>query len=305
MKILFVAKHNSGDNDDEGAIAHALEQLGHTVIRQHEYSRHNTVPLEEQQADFCLFLKWPTVSAIASLTMPRVFWYFDIVSTRDPSLRTRCHSRQQWFREVLPHCVLGFCTDGNWVQQDQTGKLRWLLQGADERTLTPPEKSGVIEYPLLFTGMIHHGLERAKHIASLQKRYGQEFHVLGDTGPRHRKHGRELASIFQRTKIVVAPSGPHSARYWSNRVYLTLGLGGFLLHPYCSGLSLDYKIENTPDAELICYQSSSHLETLIDYYLPRPETRWQLQQRGYAATVRQNLYRHRCERLLREVESVL
>jgi hypothetical protein len=313
MKILFVAKHDSGDNDDENAVTHALEALGHDVDRVHELRKHRTIwqtaVLEQatHMYDFCLFFKWGTVSEIAALQCPSVFWFFDMVRPvdGDPTLSARSEHRIGWMRDVLalPKVRLGFCTDGDWVDADLhgSGKLRWLMQGADERTLgfgTPiPNYDGP---EILFTGMINHGQKRARHIGELQDRYGGRFGVLGAGGPQRRVHGRSLADVFASTKIVVAPDGPNTDRYWSNRVYLTTGLGGLLLHPYCERLTIHY----SPN-ELMCYLDRDELNWLIDKLLEQPDERRVWAINGYEACRTRNLYRHRCEQLIKEVEKVL
>ena len=315
MKILYVAKLDPSDNQDELAIKHALEQLGHLVVGVQEKRRRRDRPLMdvvrgESRFDFCLFHKWDVVSEIAEVSriVPSCFWYFDMVRPvdDDPTLSARSETRIAWMRDVLaiPRVVAGFCTDGDWVCEDRfrTGKLRWLLQGADERTLgfgTPiPDSVGP---EILFTGMINHGRRRAEHVAHLKERYGDRFAVMGDGGPKYRRHGRELADVFASCKVVVAPDGPNTARYWSNRVYLTLGLGGYLMHPYCEGLTEHY----TPD-QLTTYRDWGHLDRLIDRALQLPaEYRRMEAERGHERTVKTNLYRHRCKNLVDEIERLL
>lgn len=306
MKILYVAKHGPNDNQDEDAISHALTQLGHTVTCVHEVRRHRTEPLKDTgRFDFCLFHKWATVSEIAELRCPAAFWYFDMVRPidGDATLSTRSESRVSWMRDVLalPNVVAGFCTDGDWVADDvhRSGKLRWLMQGADERYVgfgaADPDYSGP---EILFTGMINHGRRRAEHVAHLKERHGDRFGVMGDGGPKYRRHGRELADVFANAKVVVAPDGPNTARYWSNRVYLSLGLGAYLLHPRCDGLLSHYKPE-----ELTYYDSWNHLDALIDYALELPgEFRRMTAKRGLERTKESNLYRHRCVDLVRQVQ---
>lgn len=301
MKIVFVARHNCGDNDDEGAIAHALRELGHEVECVHEKPRHRQgVDLASLKGDFCLFLKWPSPGEIAQVRMPRVFWFFDLVDSADPTLHARAASRVQWMRDAAPLCVAGFCTDGDWVARDTTGKLVHLMQGADERVAGFGKPTGDCP-PILFTGMIHHGQRRASHIAELQAKFGKRFGMLGSAGPADRKHGRALADAFASTKVVVAPDGPNSDRYWSNRVYLTLGLGGFLLHPYCSELAKQY----LPGTELVYYHSRRELEGLIGYYLTHDAEREQLRIASHAKTMTAHTYRHRCEELVRIVKERL
>lgn len=300
MKILYVARHNCGDNDDEGAIAHALMQLGHEVHLMHEKPRHRLgrSPLENR-ADFCLFHKWPDPFEISHMRIPCVFWYFDLVWSDDPTLKARAHSRVEWMKAVIPSCVLGFCTDGDWVANDRTGKLRHLMQGMDERVAGYGQPIG--DYPpILFAGMVNHGQSRASHIEQLDERYRLKLKILGDGGPHHRRHGRALADIFASTKIVIAPDGPNSARYWSNRVYLTTGLGGFLLHPYCRELEKHYQPH-----ELVYYHTREQCNDLIDFYLTHDEERERFRHAGYERTMRDHTYRHRCAELIRQVQEVL
>lgn len=303
MKILYLAKFGEHDNSDEMAIAHAFEVLGHTVVKVEENPGKRPVGTNlsrtAEGCDFCLFHKYDNVSELASIPIPKVGWYFDLVAGRCPTLASRMMVRQSWFRDVLPHCTLMFCTDGDWVNQDETGKLRWLMQGADERKVVERIVTKDPAYEILFTGMIHHGRSRAEHVGELKARYGDRFTVMGDSGPRYRVHGRGLADVFSATKVVVAPDGPHTDSYWSNRVYLTLGLGGFLLHPFCKGLSSHY----TPWRHLQYYDNREHLVDLIEDYLQKPSLRLQLQEAGLARTKERNLYRHRVEDMLRMIKN--
>lgn len=314
MNILYVARHGSGDNDDEGAIYHALRDLGHTVRNVHEKPRHRS--LADQRAitdlsyefDFCLFHKWPDPREVAEVRCPRAFWYFDMVQPvdGDQTLLARSQSRVDWMKKVVPHCVAGFCTDGDWVDADKTGRLVHLMQGADGRFVGEGTPLVTVEGepaypPVMFTGMINHGQRRAEHVAHLQDRYGDRFMVLGDGGPRYRLHQRKLADVFSTTKVVVAPDGPSTDRYWSNRVYLTLGFGGFLLHPYCEGLAEQY----SQNVELVMYKSRQELDGLIDFYLQNDAHRDAMRLAGYKATVERHLYRHRCHELVRVMKERL
>lgn len=317
MRILFVAKHGDHDNQDELAITHALTKLGHEVIEVQELRRHR--PFQEDiisavkrasggssEFDFCLFLKWEVVSEIAVVArmMPCCFWYFDLISnTDDPTLSDRMAWRRRWFNDVIPHCVTAFLTDGDWVEEvngDSAGwgrpKVHWLMQGADERYVGMGEsiygKHPEVSYPdILFTGTRYHGAKRADHITRLERRYGSRFGVIGENQRQSpRRHGRELADLFASCKVVVAPDGPCTDRYWSNRVYLTAGFGGYLIHPLCKGLEPHY---NT--AELRQYRDRDELERMIDYALECPSEIPTMRMFGLNATVQRNLYRHRCE----------
>jgi len=304
MRVLFVAKHDSGDNDDEGAIAHAFRELGHEVECLQEQRRKRTKLLASCEADFCLFLKWPTVSELieTSKRMPCFFYYFDMVESveGDPSLRTRSLSRVQWMFDVMPHIKLGFCTDGDWVAK-MGGPLRHLMQGFDGRKACLLERSVASMAPqVLFTGMVNHGCKRVEHIERLKAKYGENFIIVGNRGPRGRVHGRELAQVFASTKVVVAPDGPSTDRYWSNRVYLTTGLGGFIVHPYCAGLAEQY-----PQSILPMYVDRDQCEEYVDLYLSNDSLREAHRRLQHEYTLSRHLYRHRVEEMLKQMKEAM
>lgn len=306
MKILFVAKHNCGDNADEEAVAYALEKLGHEVIKVHELQRHrNGVDPTKINADLCLFFKWESYFEIAEIAkrMPVVSWYFDLISSEDPTLAKRMEFRRMWYQRLLPHMTLMCFTDGDWVheQSDHTDKCRWLMQGMDERVAglgTPlPEPKP----PILFTGTPNHGRARYEQIHDLAHIYGDRFQVIGAGGPNGRVHGRALADLFASVRCVVAPTGPVSDCYWSNRVYLATGLGAALLHPRSKGVERHYN-----GLEVCYYENQAELIRNIDRFLGESQSwidRWRLA--GYERTMREHTYYHRCTRLMQMVQEVL
>lgn len=308
MKILYVANHDQANsNDDEGSVTHALQQLGHDVIR---VSERKTGKVPYTKADLLLFHKWHEPSVLSHVLrsrnypMPKVFWFFDLVDwPSDPSLKPRCDARKTWMRDILPLVDLGFCTDGDWVDRVNLStendlppyqdKLVWLPQGFDER-LSAASPDGLIGGPeILFTGVgARGGVDRESFIEEMTRTYGSRFlHV-----PRG-LHGKELARLVASAKVVVAPDSPVTDRYWSNRVYLTLGLGGVLLHPWSKGLDEQY---NEGDkTNLFFYNTRKSLHGLIEVLLTSESDRALLRQRGRETTLAKHTYRHRVETLLR------
>lgn len=295
LTILYIAKHGSGGNDDEGAIGDALDRLGHRVLRVQE--RLVTEDLASRaEADFCLFHKWydPTCLYYLSRRLPCVFWYFDLVRYQDESLAERNGSRISWMMEVLDHAQLGFCTDGDWVNSDSSGKLVRLCQGIDQRAKPYFDKHSEDEiYDLTFTGISRGGGSgRESFVRWCERRYARQFrHVSSGV------HGSHLARLIYKSKILLAPDHPATDDYWSNRLFLTLGYGGFLLHPHCETVRNYY----TPD-ELVTYHNRDDLATKIDYYLRHPEERERIRQAGFARTWRDHTYQKRCEQLVRIVQ---
>lgn len=314
MRILYVAKHNSGDNDDEGAIAYVLKKFGHEVICVHEKQRHrnsgiNTVSsMNSLKADLCLFHKWANPVEIRQIRAPKVFWYFDMVESDDQLLSERSELRRQWFKQVMPHVDLAFLTDGSWVikekrtEQPHWRKYAWLMQGTDERFVGQmPVDPNIKAPPILFMGTQNHGSARVQQINMLQARYGNNFQLLGGDSPRNRKHQYELAHIIANTKIVIAPIGPGNDFYWSNRVYLTLGFGGFLLHPRYKGMALFAGEQAYQEGKhYVGYETNEELFSLIDKYVEegKREERETIARQGYERTLTGHLYTHRVIQLL-------
>ena len=300
MKILYVARHNQPhSNDDEGAIAYALEGLGCEVVRAAEAAEPSRYA--GRKFDLLLFHKWSDAAGIASVeARVKAFWYFDLVDwPDDPTLSRRCAARREWMAKIIPLVDVGFCTDGDWAARAMTNKLVWLPQGYDERLkpapYLPDSKKGI---DLLFVGATYRcGEARADFVEFLKTQYGDKF--------RHYPNGvyrEQLAKLVSSARVVVAPDSPVSDRYWSNRVYLMAGLGAFLIHPYAADLYDQY------GTAMAWYSGRPALKSMIDAYLDDRGTeaaRVERAERGRVHTLALHTYRHRCERLLENVKERL
>lgn len=311
MKIVYVARHGQVDsNDDEGAVTHALEALGHEVVKVNEGScqaggrKANGLP----RGDFLLFHKWANTSCLRKADMPRVFWYFDLVNyPQDRSLETRDKSRIHWMNVVLPLADLGFCTDGDWVRgvtlqgdaaEANKHKLVWLTQGCDERVTgfgrATAQRARV---PILFTGIrANGGRDRAAFVDAMSARWGDKFHYV-QSGTYRRK----LADLIAQSDIVVGPTSPVTDYYWSNRVYNSLGMGAFMLHADALGLHNHYE----DGEELVYYRDLADLHELINYYLAKPDVRANIARRALDRSLTHHTYRRRCELLVHTVKERL
>ena len=302
MKIIYLAKHNSGGNDDEGAITHAFRELGHEVVLVSESKPEEVLdPRSLDKASLILFHKWcgsllgSIRSIISSLqSPPRIaFWHFDLIDfPSDPTLHRRCSSRINWMANILPQVDYGFCTDGDWIAATGSPKLHKLEQGFDTRLkLGKPDAHKHI--PILFTGIARGGgVDRCSFVEDMGRKYGSRFHhVTGGV------YGQDLANLIASSDIVVAPDSPCTDKYWSNRVYLTCGLGGFMIHPYSHGLALHYKDEK----EIVYYSTRYDLYERIAYYLERPNDRAIIATAGRNRTLKHHSYLARCRKLLQSI----
>ena len=299
MRIAYIANHNNGGNDDEGAIGYALEQLGHTVVRLPEQDRPAWWKLN--QADFVLFHKLhrARVKHIATkVKVPLVFWYFDLVDFPDSSLNGRNSDRRNWMRSVSKFAQLGFCTDGDWVDKDKSGKLVCLSQGADERIVGRHPGIGADTRDILFTGIgTRAGSCRAQFVDEMRGIYRNRFtHIQRGT------YRNSLAKEINRYRIVVAPDYPVTDKYWSNRVYVSMGFGAFLIHPYCARLAEQFEECH----EIVYYTNRHELHGLIRNYLDAsPDVRRKISEAGMGRTIQNHTYRHRCAQLIETIKERL
>lgn len=297
MRVAYLAKHDSGGSDDEGAIVHAFEALGHKVDRLRE-ARAKVASRMPSECDFLLFHHLRDLHYLEPVKLPKVFWCFDLIQYPDPTLAARNATRLKWVREATAIADLGFLTDGDHVAHDRTGKLHWLPQGADERVVGvgKADDGKPLNY-LLFTGIGERGGKgRGSFVEQMRHTYGSGF-VHVERGV----YRRDLADLIAQSKIVLAPDEPTTSAYWSNRIYNALGFGAFLLHPYCERLAEQYQ----DGEDLRFYRSRTELLGLIEFYRDRQSLRLKVASNGLEATQQRHLYRHRVEQLCAVVKERL
>jgi spore maturation protein CgeB len=109
--------------------------------------------------------------------------------------------------------------------------------------------------------------------------------------------GLPLNELYSSTKIVVGDSQP-SPHYWSNRLYETLGRGGFLLHPHTEGIETEFE-----DGKHLVLYDRNDLQDLydkIDYYLSHDNARETIRRAGFVKG--KYTYKDRCRELMKNYE---
>lgn len=289
MRIGYVAKHDSGGNEDENAISYALEQLGHSVTKLREFRGQMAYRLD---CDFVLFHHWNDPESLSRVKVPKCFWNFDLVTYPDPTLAERNARRVRWMSDTIPLVDVGFCTDGDWVKENRSGKLVWLTQGADERVVGKGA-SHINMPPVLFTGTYKGGGQgREAFVRHLQTRWQGKCSVINGI------HGRSLANLIASSQVCVAPNHPATDDYWSNRVYLTAGFGGCLLHPRCKTLESQYINEE----EILLFNGLDDFDIKLNSLLDDPQVCTKFGERAYQRTIKEHLYRHRIEKLVQTMK---
>jgi len=108
-----------------------------------------------------------------------------------------------------------------------------------------------------------------------------------------------MADLCASAKIIVAPDFPTNEFYWSSRIYLTLGLGGFLVHPDCYGLKPELK-EGTHFAG---YKGMNELIATIEYFLEHEDQRKTIQMQGQKKCLENCTFEDRLETMLETIYS--
>ena len=164
-----------------------------------------------------------------------------------------------------------------------------------QRAVLPHWKSDIA-----FIGAARSGEPRIELVKNLKKQYrtkvyGRNWHRFGvkPTLPVIRPRGYRL--VCSGSKIVLGSDVTTDIEgYWSNRLWLTLGCGGFFLTNYVKGLE-DF-FENRK--HLVWYRSQEECLELIREYLRNPRERVRIARQGYARVHAQHTFHHFIERVV-------
>lgn len=297
MRILFFGIFER-PYDTEVYIANTLESLGHEVIRKNRTLTTDKMLAEllKGEYDFILLSKgWfcgdqqVVDKLLKDCKTLKVGWFFDLV------IGTRREERMLKHQSFKADIVC--TTDGG---QDE----RWKELGINHKTLRQgiyePEAYMVdtqIENDIVFVGGSEHDYwfhwtHRADLLRWLKGTYGTRFKWLGQhDGIRN----DELNRLYASTKIVVGDS-VYAPNYWSNRLYETIGRGGFLIFPMVEGLEKEF----IPYKHFIPYTPYDWdgLKEKIDYYLTHDKEREEIRKAGFEHCKKYHTYTKRCEELI-------
>jgi spore maturation protein CgeB len=110
------------------------------------------------------------------------------------------------------------------------------------------------------------------------KAWGGRWKDYGLTCLKIRVYPKEFGRICYATKIILGCDQYHDMEgYFSNRTWITMGFGGFLLTNYVPGLENIF----TKGEHLEWYRSQEECLDLIDYYLKHEHQRKKIAQSGY------------------------
>lgn len=144
---------------------------------------------------------------------------------------------------------------------------------------------------------------RPQLIDWLEKTYENRFaRVAGDT-KYGTVRGNYLNDLYNSCKVVVGDTlclNFNHPDYYSDRLFETVGRGGFIIFPYIKGIEKMFKLGE----ELITYEFGNfdQLKELIDYYLVHKEERDIIRFAGMERVKNEHTYTHRLSNILKTLK---
>jgi len=319
MKIGYIGKFER-IYDEEG-IARSLEKLGVEVIRFEvsEFRLNYSVVLEKIQnsnLDYLMSPKWPVPNLnqlfsfcnqhnIKTISYhPDGFYNYDTatgqhsIEGNDNFIGTRHKSLTGSSKNLIYKADYVFTPEGyaNKFYREMGINHFTLRQGIYNECCykgIPIYKP----YDVLFvggtTGQYH--TYRKDLVEFLHQTYKDKFLHIGQNNE-HEVRMDNLNDLVASCKVVIGESIIHPY-YWSNRIYETIGRGGFCLHAYHEGIDKEYEIGKHFD---VYYREEgfSKIKDKIDYWVKNDEVRNNVANKGMIHTQKYHTLANRASQLI-------
>ncbi|MFD8335593.1 glycosyltransferase [Streptomyces solisilvae] len=299
----------------------SLEDLGHEVTR----LQVGQVPAEEildrgRAADLMVWVHTPGSWTPGALGMDQV-----LTGLREAGVPTASYHLDLWTglarqeqigRDVIyRHIDHFFSVDPglvDWLGRETQVRGHYLpagVYGGDCRMADrTPVDGGGYRYDVVFVGGRYNyppeWSYRAELVGWLESTYGNRFAHFGAEGVGE-VYGADLNQLYADSKVVIGDTlcpGYDYAGYWSDRVYETIGRGGFMIHPYIQGLERQFT--DGRHLKFYTYRDFGGLRELIDYFLTHDQERELIRRAGFEHVRDHHTYAHRWQTILDEVTGV-
>ena len=291
--------------------ANTLQSLGHKVLRLQETEASSDVVLRHSLgADLFIWIHthgWETPGTISMRDV--------LIKLKNENVITLTYHLDLWFGlkrqkdlnkdPVYKYIQYFFTVDkkmAEWFNENTQVKGIYLPAGVygPEASFSPRK----FQRDIVFVGSktYHEEWEyRPKLINWLSMNYRNGFEHYGNDGLAAVR-GIKLNRLYASTKVVIGDSlCPNFTytHYWSDRIYETLGRGGFLIHPFIPGLEEEF--EDKKHVVFYEYNNFEQLKELIDYYLVNEEEREAIRKAGHELVKSRYTYTNRWETILEEI----
>jgi len=138
-------------------------------------------------------------------------------------------------------------------------------------------------------------LTRKLAAAHQVKVYGKNWRAFGFKPAKKIITPRSYALVCAGAKIILGADITSAVEgYWSNRLWLTLGCGGFFLTAYVRGMENFFENKK----HLVWYHSEQECLSLAEQYLARPEERRRIAMQGHQLVHEHHTFHHFAQRVI-------
>jgi hypothetical protein len=310
-KITFLGNFRV-DYTSESHHAKTLESLGHEVVRlQESEATSEDVFNNAINSDLFVWVHTHGWSTPGRLTMQDML--IELKKHKVPSMTYHLdlwlglNRQKDLLRKPVYQFIDHFFTVdskmADWFNTKTSVKGHYLPAGVYDKECSYTPATAKEE--VIFVGSKTYHPEwpyRPKLINFLSQTYGARFNLYGREGLGVVR-GQDLNNLYASTKVVVGDTlcpNFEYPNYWSDRIYETLGRGGFLIHPYIPGLEKEF--ENKKHLVFYEYNNLDQLKQLIDYYLEHEEEREEIRKSGHDMVKINYTYKNRLQTILKELE---
>lgn len=312
MRITFLGNFGV-DYSSENHHKRSIEALGHEVIALQELETPAEVVLDwAKQSQMFIWVHthgWTTpgmnmvevLEQLKALGIPTVTYHLDLWF----GIERQKDLENDEFYKHIGHFFTVDKLMADWFNENTNVKGHYLRAGVFGEEVAALEPNQEPLNDVIFVGSrgYHHEWQwRPQLIDWLKETYGDRFTHVGGDGQVPTTRGWELNQLYANTKVVVGDSlvlGFDYPYYWSDRVYETIGRGGFLLMPQIKGLEEEFAY----NTELATFKFGdfADLKKSIDFYIANDKLRDVIKRNGFNKVKNNYTYKHRWATIFKEL----
>lgn len=179
---------------------------------------------------------------------------------------------------------------------------RWMRPGVYHAEAVPGQFKAKLATDVVFVGSYPYPHPewpwRDTLVSWLAKNYAGRFAHYG-VGGRAIIRGKQLNDLYASATVVVGDSVDLRGYYWSDRIYETIGRGGFLIHPWIEGIGEEFS--DGHHCRFYDRGSFADIREIIDHYLAHPDEARRIANDGQEMVANRCTYRHRLTEALEQM----